>query len=244
MQNNLYYQVCEMRKREILAPCLLFRTLPSVKATRSGAGCNASLTCYQAARRNLAAALQRVRSMFACSRRVALALPLLAVASAWAAEDSDDMVVLTTKHGKVTIKLRPDWAPKHVAQIKTLVKQKFYDGLTFHRVIPGFMAQTGDPTGTGSGGSSLPDVAAEFNQTHFTRGVLGMARAEDPNSANSQFFITTADAGFLDGKYTAFGEVTSGMDVVDKIKAGTQDNNGAVANPDKIVTMRMASGAK
>jgi peptidylprolyl isomerase len=181
--------------------------------------------------------------MFAVSRRAALWLPLLAASTAWAGEDSDDTVVLTTKHGKVTIKLRPDWAPKHVAQIKTLVKQKFYDGLTFHRVIPGFMAQTGDPTGTGSGGSTLPDVAAEFNQTHFTRGVLGMARAEDPNSANSQFFITTADAGFLDGKYTAFGEVTSGMDVVDKIKAGTQENNGAVTNPDKIVSMRMA-GAK
>jgi peptidylprolyl isomerase len=179
--------------------------------------------------------------MFAVSRRAALWLPLLAASAAWAAEDSSDTVVLATKHGNVMIKLRPDWAPKHVAQIKTLVKQKFYDGLTFHRVIPGFMAQTGDPTGTGSGGSSLPDVAAEFNQTHFTRGVLGMARAEDPNSANSQFFITTADAGFLDGKYTAFGEVTSGMDVVDKIKAGTQDNNGAVTNPDKIVTMRMSS---
>jgi peptidylprolyl isomerase len=168
--------------------------------------------------------------MFSCSRRAALWLPLLAASAAWAAEDADDTVILTTKHGKVTIKM--------------LVKQKFYDGLTFHRVIPGFMAQTGDPTGTGSGGSSLPDVPAEFNQTHFTRGILGMARAEDPNSANSQFFITTADAGFLDGKYTAFGEVTSGMDVVDKIKAGTQDNNGAVTNPDKIVTMRMASGAK
>ena len=221
-----------------------FRSLPAVQAVEGGAGCNASLTCYQAARRNPAAALQRVRSCSLVSRRAALWLPLLAASAAWAAEDSDNTVILTTKHGKVTIKLRPDWAPKHVAQIKTLVKQKFYDGLTFHRVIPGFMAQTGDPTGTGSGGSSLPDVPAEFNQTHFTRGVLGMARAEDPNSANSQFFITTADAGFLDGKYTAFGEVTSGMDVVDKIKAGTQDNNGAVTNPDKIVTMRMASGAK
>jgi peptidylprolyl isomerase len=181
--------------------------------------------------------------MFNVSRRAALALPLLAVSSAWAAEDADDTVVLTTKHGKITMKLRPDWAPKHVAQIKTLVKQKFYDGIVFHRVIPGFMAQTGDPTGTGSGGSTLPDVAAEFNKTHFTRGILGMARSEDPDSANSQFFITTADAGSLDGKYTAFGEVTSGMDVVDKIKAGTQDNNGAVTNPDKIVSMRMA-GAK
>jgi peptidylprolyl isomerase len=123
--------------------------------------------------------------MFACSRRAALWLPLLAVSSAWAAEDPDDTVVLTTKHGKVVIRLRPDWAPKHVAQIKTLVKQKFYDGLTFHRVIPGFMAQTGDPTGTGSGGSNLPNVPAEFNPTHFTRGILGMARAEDRNSANS-----------------------------------------------------------
>jgi peptidylprolyl isomerase len=186
----------------------------------------------------------KVPFMFACSRRAALWIPLLAVSSAWAAEDPDDTVVLTTKHGKIVIRLRPDWAPKHVAQITTLVKQKFYDGLTFHRVIPGFMAQTGDPTGTGSGGSRLPNLPAEFNPTHFNRGILGMARAEDPNSANSQFFITTADAGFLDGKYTAFGEVTSGMDVVDKIKAGTQDNNGAVTNPDKIVTMRMASGAK
>jgi peptidylprolyl isomerase len=186
----------------------------------------------------------KVCSMFAVSRRAALALPLLAVSSAWAAEDSDDTVILTTKHGKITLKLRPDWAPKHVAQIKTLVKQKFYDGIVFHRVIPGFMAQTGDPTGTGSGGSTLPNLPAEFNKTHFTRGILGMARSEDPDSANSQFFITTADAGFLDGKYTAFGEVTSGMDVVDQIKAGTQENNGAVTNPDKIVNMRMASGAK
>src|ERR1700760_822817 len=183
-------------------------------------------------------------SMFAVSRRAALWLPLLAASAAWGAEHSDDTVVLTTKHGKVTIKLHPDWAPKHVAQTKTLVKQKFYDGITFHRVIPGFMAQTGDPTGTGSGGSTLPNLPAEFNKTHFTRGILGMARSEDPDSANSQFFITTADAGFLDGKYTAFGEGTSGMDVVDKIKAGTQDNNGAVTNPDKIDSMRMGSGAK
>jgi peptidylprolyl isomerase len=182
--------------------------------------------------------------MFACSRRAALWLPLLAVSAAWAAEDPENTVVLTTKHGKVVIRLRPDWAPKHVAQIKSLVQSKFYDGIVFHRVIPGFMAQTGDPTGTGTGGSSLPNLPAEFNKTHFTRGILGMARSEDPDSANSQFFITTADAGFLDGKYTAFGEVVSGMDVVDKIKAGTQDNNGMVTNPDKIVTMRMASAGK
>jgi peptidylprolyl isomerase len=182
--------------------------------------------------------------MFAFSRRAALWLPLLAVSAAWAAEDPDNTVILTTKHGRVVIHLRPDWAPKHVAQIKSLVKSKFYDGVVFHRVIPGFMAQTGDPTGTGTGGSTLPNLPAEFNSTHFTRGIVGMARSEDPDSANSQFFITTADAGSLDGKYTAFGEVVSGMDVVDKIKAGAQDNNGMVTNPDKIVTMRMASAAK
>jgi peptidylprolyl isomerase len=182
--------------------------------------------------------------MFALTRRVALSLPLLAVSAAWAAEDADNTVVLTTKHGKVVIRLRPDWAPKHVAQIETLVKRKFYDGIVFHRVIPGFMAQTGDPTGTGAGKSDLPDIPAEFNKTHFARGIVGMARSSDPDSANSQFFITTADAGFLDGQYTAFGEVVSGMDVVDKIKAGTQENNGQVTNPDKIVTMRMASEAK
>ena len=155
-----------------------------------------------------------------------------------------DTLTLETSKGPVVIEMNPALAPGHVAHIKRLVAEGFYDGIVFHRVIDGFMAQTGDPTGTGSGGSTLPDVPAEFNQTHFTRGILGMARAEDPNSANSQFFITTADAGFLDGKYTAFGEVTSGMDVVDKIKAGTQENNGAVTNPDKIVTMRMAPEAK
>jgi peptidylprolyl isomerase len=183
--------------------------------------------------------------MLQFSRRAALWLPLLAASAALAAEDPDNTVVLTTKHGKVTIHLRPDWAPKTVAQFKALVKQKFYDGLTFHRVIPGFMAQTGDPTGTGGGGSSLPNLPAEFNQTHFGRGILGMARSDDPDSANSQFFIMFGDADSLDGKYTAFGEVVSGMDAVDKIKAGTEANNGAVASPDKIVTVRMAAaGAK
>ena len=114
--------------------------------------------------------------MLLFSRRAALALPLLAASSAWAVEDADNTVILTTKNGKVVIKLRPDWAPKHVAQIKTLVTRGFYDGIVFHRVIPGFMAQTGDPTGTGTGGSDLPDLPAEFNQTHFKRGVLGMAQ--------------------------------------------------------------------
>ena len=181
------------------------------------------------------------------SRRLALALPLLAAGAVWfpgwAATGDADTVVITTKHGKIVIRLRPDWAPKHVAQIETLVKRGFYDGVPFHRVIPGFMAQTGDPTGTGAGKSDLPDIPAEFNDTHFTRGIVGMARSQEPDSANSQFFICFDEAGFLDHQYTAFGQVVSGMDVVDKIKAGTQANNGQVSNPDKIITMRMA-GAK
>ncbi|HTR14517.1 MAG TPA: peptidylprolyl isomerase [Roseiarcus sp.] len=174
------------------------------------------------------------------SRRAALALLLLAAAPARAAQDADNTVVLTTKYGKVVIRLRPDWAPKHVEQIKTLVNRGFYDGVPFHRVIPGFMGQTGDPTGTGTGHSDLPNIPAEFNSAHFKRGIVGMARSSDPDSANSQFFICFGDAGFLDGKYTAFGEVVSGMDAVDKIKAGTEANNGMVENPDKIFTMRVA----
>ena len=183
--------------------------------------------------------------MLTLTRRAALALPLLAATVVRAATgDSANTVVMTLKNGKVVIRLRPDWAPKHVAQIETLVKRGFYNGIVFHRVIPGFMAQTGDPTGTGEGGSDLPNLPAEFNKTHFKRGILGMARTQDPNSANSQFFICFGDAGFLDGQYTAFGEVVSGMDVVDKIKAGTEANNGQVTNPDKIITMRMAGASK
>jgi len=180
------------------------------------------------------------------SRRAALALPLAALvaSSAFAAQTDDNTVIMTTKSGKIVIKLRPDLAPKHVAQIKALVKRKFYDGIVFHRVIPGFMAQTGDPTGTGSGGSDLPNIPAEFSDTPFKRGTVGMARSSDPDSANSQFFICFDDASFLNGKYTVFGEVTSGMDVVDKIKKGSAADNGAVTDPDKILTMRMASDAK
>jgi peptidylprolyl isomerase len=181
------------------------------------------------------------------SRRDVLALSVAMLAASRAlAEDSDpqNTLILETKHGKVVIRLRPDLAPKHVAQIKALVARKFYDGLVFHRVIAGFMAQTGDPKGTGAGGSDLPDIPAEFTQTSFKRGTLGMARAEDPNSANSQFFICLADASFLDGKYTVFGEVTSGMDVVDKIKKGDQANNGAVSDPDKMLKLRLAASPK
>ena len=161
---------------------------------------------------------------------------------AWAqSKAADNIVYLDTKNGRITIKLRPDLAPNHVAQIKALVGKHFYDGIVFHRVISGFMAQTGDPTGTGSGGSDLPDLKAEFTSAPFKRGTLGMARSSSPDSANSQFFICLGDAGFLDNQYTVFGEVTSGMDVVDKIKKGAEDDNGKVTAPDKIVKMRLAS---
>ena len=155
------------------------------------------------------------------------------------APDSANTVYLDTKDGRVVIQLRPDLAPKHVAQIKTLVKRGFYNGIVFHRVIDGFMAQTGDPTGTGMGGSDLPDLPAEFTPQPFNRGTLGMARSNAPNSANSQFFICFGPAAFLNGKYTVFGEVVSGMEFVDKIKRGEP-----VKNPDKIVKMQMMEDAK
>lgn len=158
--------------------------------------------------------------------------------------DPENTIILELKSGPVTIELRPDLAPNHVARIKELARQGFYDGVVFHRVIPGFMAQTGDPTGTGTGKSDLPDLPAEFSNAPFKRGTLGMARAEDPNSANSQFFICLADSDFLNGQYTVFGQVISGMDVVDKIKKGNKDENGMVTDPDKIVKMQLAADAK
>lgn len=158
-----------------------------------------------------------------------------------AAGDASHQAVLTTKDGKILIQFRPDLAPNHVKQIETLINQKFYDGIVFHRVIDGFMAQTGDPTGTGGGGSKLPDLKAEFSKEPFVRGVLGMARTSDPNSANSQFFIMFGPAASLNGQYTVIGKVTAGMDVVDKIKKGSAAANGQVSNPDKILTFRMAN---
>ncbi|MFZ1814115.1 MAG: peptidylprolyl isomerase [Rhizobiaceae bacterium] len=159
------------------------------------------------------------------------------------AQAGENTVFLDTKDGRITIELRPDLAPKHVAQIKALVKKGFYDGIVFHRVIDGFMAQTGDPTGTGMGGSDLADIAAEFTPEPFVRGTLGMARSQNPNSANSQFFIMFAEGSFLNGQYTVFGQVTEGMDVVDKIKKGDRAANGTVENPDKIIKMVMESDA-
>src|ERR1700710_828941 len=152
-----------------------------------------------------------------------------------------DYLILDLKDGPVKIKLLPDLAPGHVERIKELAGKGFYDGVVFHRVIPGFMAQTGDPTGTGSGGSDLPDLKAEFSSAPHKRGTVSMTRTSNPNSANSQFFICLADASWLDNQYTIWGQVTSGMEHVDGIKKGNERDNGSVSQPDKIVKMRVAA---
>ena len=148
-------------------------------------------------------------------------------------------MVITTKDGEIDVVLRPDLAPNHVKQIEALAKKGFYDGIVFHRVIDGFMAQTGDPTGTGMGGSDMPDLKAEFSEEPFKRGTVGMARAQSPDSANSQFFIMLHDYSSLNGQYTVVGEVTKGMDVVDKIKKGDENDNGTVSNPDRMISVKI-----
>jgi peptidyl-prolyl cis-trans isomerase B (cyclophilin B) len=152
--------------------------------------------------------------------------------------DPENTLVLETTKGRVVIALRPDLAPNHVERISTLARDGFYDGVPFHRVIEGFMAQTGDPTGTGSGGSKLPDLKAEFNAEPHVRGTCSMARTSAPHSANSQFFICFGDARFLDKQYTVWGQVVEGMDVVDTIKRGEP-----VRDPDRIVTARVGTPA-
>ncbi len=151
------------------------------------------------------------------------------------ASDPENTLILETSQGTVTIELRPDLAPNHVARIKELARQEFYDGIVFHRVIDGFMAQTGCPNGVGTGGSGQ-HLSAEFNDEPHVRGTASMARAASPDSADSQFFICFDDAPFLDGQYTVWGKVVDGMDNVDKIKRGEP-----VQNPDKIVSMRVAA---
>ena len=182
-------------------------------------------------------------------RILAFALALVcaapALAQAPAANDPQNNVYLETKNGRIVIKLRNDLAPGHATRIKQLVRDGFYNNVPFHRVIPGFMAQTGDgQRGDGTGGSKYPPLKAEFSSVPFTRGIVGMARTSDPNSANSQFFIMFDTASSLDNKYTVIGQVVSGMDVVDKIKKGSAENNGSVADPDKIVKMTIAADAK
>ena len=151
-----------------------------------------------------------------------------------------DYLILDLKDGPVKIKLRPDLAPNHVERIKELAGSGFYDGIVFHRVIPGFMAQTGDPTGTGSGGSDLPDLKAEFSNEKHKRGTVSAARSANPNSANSQFYICFDNAPWLDKQYSVWGEVVEGMDNVDKIKKGGEHNNGTISGePDKILKARI-----
>ena len=170
-------------------------------------------------------------------RNAVLAALVVLGAIAAHAGDKQNMVVMELASGKVIIELLPEIAPAHVERVKQLISEKFYDGIVFHRVIPDFMAQTGDPTGTGTGGSKYPDLKAEFTDTPFVRGTIGAARTDNPDSANSQFFICFNDTGcaHLKGQYTVWGKVVEGMELVDGIKAGG-DN---VADPDKIVSMTM-----
>lgn len=173
-----------------------------------------------------------------------LFLATASVANATPIKDPENTIVMQLKDGNVVIELRPDLAPNHVARIKQLTREGFYNGVVFHRVIDGFMAQTGDPTGTGMGGSKLPDLKAEFNTAKHVTGTVSMARAGSPDSANSQFFICFKPAPFLDNQYTVFGQVTSGMEFVNNIKKGDQANNGSVTNPDKIISMKVLADMK
>ncbi|MEO1101354.1 MAG: peptidylprolyl isomerase [Pseudomonadota bacterium] len=153
-------------------------------------------------------------------------------------DDPENTLILETTKGEVAIALKPDLAPKHVERLKELAREGFYDGIVFHRVIDGFMAQVGCPDGTGMGGSSKPDLKAEFNDAQHVRGTCSMARTNDPNSANSQFFICFDEASFLDGQYTVWGQVIEGMDAVDELKRGEP-----VRDPDSIVSMKVAADA-
>jgi peptidylprolyl isomerase len=189
------------------------------------------------------------RALFATALIGAVSLAAPAIAA-----DPDNTMIITLKGGDVTIALRPDLAPKHVAQIKKLVREGAYDNVAFHRVIAGFMAQTGDVKYgntkkgydaqlVGTGGSDLPDLPAEFSKEPYVRGTVGMARSQNPDSANSQFFIMFAPAPSLDGDYTVIGNVESGMEFVDMIKKGDPAGNGAVTDPDSMIKVRIASDA-
>ncbi len=171
-----------------------------------------------------------------------LAALLVAATGANAQTDPENTIYLDLESGRVVIRLLPEIAPNHVARIKELTRQGFYDGVVFHRVIAGFMAQTGDPTGTGRGGSGQ-NLDAEFSRTPHVRGTVSMARAQHPNSADSQFFIVFQPAPDLNGQYTVWGQVVSGMEHVDKIKKG-RGRSGAVEDPDKIVRMRVMADVK
>jgi len=183
--------------------------------------------------------MTRLLHLFAVLAALICAAPAIAQPLP-AGVDPQNALLIDTKYGRIVVKLRPDLAPKHVERLKTLARDKFYDNVPFHRVIAGFMAQTGDgKNGDGTGGSKYPNLAAEFTNTPFVRGVVGMARTNDPNSANSQFFIMFADGSFLNGKYTVVGEVVSGMENVDKIKRGEP-----VPDPDRMLKVQVAADVK
>ena len=184
-----------------------------------------------------------MKSLFSLIAIGLLAMTLEA-SDAGAQPAPENVLVMELKDGIVKIEMLPDLAPQHVERIRTLTQQGFYDGIVFHRVIDGFMAQTGDPTGTGRGGSDLPDLPAEFSAEPFERGVIGMARSQSPNSANSQFFITFAPARFLDRQYTVWGRVVEGMEYVDMIKKAPEgDQSGTVRDPDKIISLKLEADA-
>jgi peptidylprolyl isomerase len=177
-------------------------------------------------------------------RFLAVAAALVCATQVFAQQaDPQNTILLDTRHGQVVIRLRADLAPKHADRIKTLTREKFYDNVPFHRVIAGFMAQTGDgERGNGTGKSKYPDLPAEFSSVPFRRGIVGMARRPDSiHSANCQFFIMVADNAGLNNQYTVIGEVVSGMDAVDKIKKGSEAANGAVTDPDRILRMQVAA---
>ncbi|SRR5579885_434782 len=183
--------------------------------------------------------------MFRIAALAFLCLFALAVPASAQTADPQNTIILETTKGRVVIQLRPDLAPKHAERIKQLARDGFYNNVPFHRVIDSFMAQTGDGQyGNGTGGSKYPNLPAEFSSTPFTRGIVGMARSSSPNSANSQFFIMFGSTPSLNGQYTVIGQVTSGMENVDKLKKGSEANNGTVSNPDKIVTARVAADKK
>src|SRR4051812_38094481 len=181
-----------------------------------------------------------VRFLAGVAAVVALVLSVPAVAQPKAGADAQNTILIDTTKGRIVVKLRPDLAPKHAERIKQLARDGYYNNVPFHRVIDGFMAQTGDGQNfNGTGGSKYGNVQAEFSNVPFKRGIVGMARSNDPNSANSQFFIMYGDGAFLNGKYTVVGEVVSGMDVVDKIKKGEP-----VPDPDRMVKVQVAADVK
>ena len=185
----------------------------------------------------------RRRALLACLAATPV-MESMMTEDAAAATDLENTLYMDLKNGRVVIQLLPELAPKHVERVKMLAREGFYDGTPFHRVIDGFMAQGGDPTGTGTGGSKLPDLKAEFTtKRRFLRGTVGAARTSNPDSANSQFYIMFAPAPNLDGQYTIWGQVVSGMEFVDQIKRGAP-GSGTVSSPDKIVHMRVAADVK